>query len=203
MTWSFFATALIVVLMPGPGVVYTLAVTLGQGLRAGLVAAAGCTLGILPHMAASILGLAAVLHASATAFQVVKLAGVAFLLWMAAQVWRGAGTLSVEGRDAHATAWRLVRDGIALNLLNPKLSIFFLAFLPQSVTAGGRDAAWHMTGLAIAFMALTFAAFALYALFAAFLRDRVLSRPAAMAWLRGGFATAFAALALRLAFMER
>lgn len=69
MTWSFLATALVVVLMPGTGVVYTLAVSLGQGLRAGLVAAFGCTLGIVPHMAASILGLAALLHASAVAFQ--------------------------------------------------------------------------------------------------------------------------------------
>lgn len=202
MTWSFLATALIVVLMPGTGVVYTLAVSLGQGLRAGLVAAAGCTLGILPHMAASILGLAALLHASAVAFQVLKLAGVAFLLWMAWQVWRGTGALSVERQATHRRMSRLLRDGVALNLLNPKLSVFFLAFLPQFVPADAPDAAWRMTGLALVFMVLTFAAFALYAVFAATLRDRVLSRPGAMAWLRGGFAVSFAALGLRLASIE-
>lgn len=203
MSWSFLATALVVVLMPGTGVVYTLAVSLGQGLRAGLVAAAGCTLGIVPHMTASILGLATLLHASASAFQIVKLAGVVFLLWMAWQVWRGSGTLSVEGRTVPLRPWRLVRDGVALNLLNPKLSVFFLAFLPQFVPADSPDAALRMTGLAMVFMALTFAAFALYGAFAAALRDRVLSRPAAMVWLRRGFAVSFAALGLRLALTGR
>ncbi|WP_116086711.1 LysE family translocator [Tropicimonas sp. IMCC34011] len=203
MTWSFLATALVVVLMPGTGVVYTLAVSLGQGLRAGLVAAFGCTLGILPHMGASILGLAALLHASAMAFQAVKLAGVAYLLWMAWQVWRGTGALAVEGRAERFPAWRLIRDGVALNLLNPKLSVFFLAFLPQFVPADAPDASLRMAGLALAFMALTFAAFALYGAFAAALRDRVLSRPGAMACLRGGFAASFAALGLRLALADR
>lgn len=203
MTWSFLATALGVVLMPGTGVVYTLAVSLGQGLRAGLVAAFGCTLGIVPHMAASILGLAALLHASAVAFQAVKVAGVAYLIWMAWQVWRGTGKLSVEGRAERPPAWRLIRDGVALNLLNPKLSIFFLAFLPQFVPAGAPDATIRMAGLALAFMALTFAAFALYGAFAAALRDRVLSRPGAMTWLRRGFSASFAALGLRLALADR
>lgn len=201
MTWSFLLTALVVVLMPGTGVVYTLAVSLGQGLRAGLIAAAGCTLGIVPHMAASILGLAALLHASTTAFQILKIGGVAFLLWMAWQVWRGTGALSVEGRDTALPAGRLIRDGVALNLLNPKLSVFFLAFLPQFVPAEAPDATLRMAGLALAFMALTFAAFAIYGAFAAALRDRVLTRPGAMAWLRAGFAASFAALGLRLAFM--
>lgn len=203
MTWSFLATALVVVLMPGTGVVYTLAVSLGQGLRAGLVAAFGCTLGIVPHMAASILGLAALLHASAMAFQAVKLAGVAYLLWMAWQVWRGTGALSVEGRSERLPAWRLIRDGVVLNLLNPKLSVFFLAFLPQFVPADAPDAGLRMVGLALAFMALTFAAFALYGAFAAALRNRVLSRPGAMAWLRGSFAASFAALGLRLALTDQ
>jgi threonine/homoserine/homoserine lactone efflux protein len=203
MTWSFLATALVVVLMPGTGVVYTLAVSLGQGLRAGLVAAFGCTLGIVPHMAASILGLAALLHASAVAFQVVKIAGVAYLLWMAWQVWRGTGALSVEGRAERLPAWRLIRDGVALNLLNPKLSVFFLAFLPQFVPTEAPDAAMRMAGLASVFMVLTFAAFAIYGAFAAALRDSVLSRPGAMAWLRGGFAASFAALGLRLALADR
>jgi threonine/homoserine/homoserine lactone efflux protein len=203
MSWTFLATALVVVLMPGPGVVYTLAVSLGQGLRAGLVAALGCTLGIVPHMAASILGLAALLHASALAFQTVKIAGVAYLLWMAWTVWRGSGALAVEGRTEPVPARRLIRDGILLNLLNPKLSVFFLAFLPQFVPAHAPDAAARMTGLALVFMALTFAGFALYGAFAALLRDRILARPRAMAWLRGGFAASFAALGLRLAFTGR
>ena len=203
MTWSFLATALVVALMPGTGVVYTLAVSLGQGLRAGLVAAFGCTLGIVPHMAASILGLAALLHASAVAFQAVKIAGVLYLMWMSWQIWRGTGALSVEGRADPAPAWQLIRDGVALNLLNPKLSVFFLAFLPQFVPVGAPDAGLRMMSLSLAFMTLTFAAFALYGAFAAALRDRVLSRPGAMAWLRGGFAASFAALGLHLALADR
>jgi threonine/homoserine/homoserine lactone efflux protein len=203
MSWEFLLTALVVVLMPGTGVVYTLAVAIGQGLRASLVAALGCTLGIVPHMAASIFGLAALLHASAVAFQIVKAAGVAYLLWMAWSVWRGRGALTVEGRSSSLPAGRLIRDGVLLNLLNPKLSVFFLAFLPQFVPAGTQDAALRMTGLSLLFMAMTFAAFALYGTFASALRDRVLSRPRAMAWLRGTFAASFALLGLRLALAGR
>lgn len=199
MSWEFLATATVVVLMPGTGVVYTLAVAIGLGLRAGLVAALGCTLGIVPHMAASILGLSALLHASAVAFQVVKMAGVAYLLWMAWSVWRGRGALTVEGRTARVSAAKLIRDGILLNLLNPKLSVFFLAFLPQFVPADADDVALRMLGLALIFMAMTFAAFALYGAFAAALRRQVLSRPRAMAWMRGIFAASFALLAIRLA----
>ena len=92
---------------------------------------------------------------------------------------------------------------MTLNLLNPKLSVFFLAFLPQFVPADAPDAPLRMAGLALAFMALTFAAFALHGSFAAALRDRVLSRPGAMTWLRGGFAASFAMLGLRLALADR
>lgn len=188
MSWEFLATALVVVLIPGTGVVYTLAVAIGQGLRPSFIAAIGCTLGIVPHMAASILGLAALLHASAIAFQAVKVAGVAYLLWMAWSVWRGNGALTVEGRDARVSAAKLIRVGIMLNLLNPKLSMFFLAFLPQFIPM---DATFRMTRLALVFMGMTFAAFAIYGAFAASLRDRILSKPKAMLWLRGTFAASF------------
>ena len=203
MSWEFLVTSLVVVFMPGTGVVYTLAVSIGQGFRAGLVAALGCTLGIVPHMVASILGLAAVLHASALLFQLVKVAGVVYLLWMAWNAWRGTGTLAIAPRteDVHFT--RRIRDGIILNLLNPKLSVFFLAFLPQFVRADAPDLTLRMVTLALIFMVLTFAAFALYAAFAASLRDRILADSAAMAWLRGIFAAAFAGLGLRLALASQ
>ena len=203
MSWEFLVTAIVVVLMPGTGVVYTLAVAIGQGLRPSLFAALGCTLGIVPHMVASILGLAAVLHASAVAFQLVKLAGVAYLLWMAWNMWRGRGALTIEGRSNWAPVLKLIRDGVALNLLNPKLSVFFLAFLPQFVPVDAPDAAHRMLALALVFMAMTFAAFALYGIFAALIRDRVLSKPQAMAWLRRTFAGSFALLGLKLAFASR
>ncbi len=192
MSWEFLVTSLVVVCMPGTGVVYTSAVSIGQGFRAGLVAALGCTLGIVPHMVASILSLAAVLHASALLFQLVKVAGVVYLLWMAWNAWRGTGTLAIAPRTEDIRYTRRIRDGIILNLLNPKLSVFFLAFLPQFVRADAPDVTLRMVTLALIFMVLTFAAFALYAAFAASLRDRILADSAAMAWLRGIFAAAFA-----------
>ena len=203
MSWEFLATAAIVCIMPGTGVVYTLAVSLGRGLRAGLIAAFGCTLGILPHLVASILGLAALLHASAVAFNALKLAGVLYLLWMAWSVWRGAGALSVRERSEPVAPLRLIRDGVLLNLLNPKLSVFFLAFLPQFVPAEADDATLRMIWLAGVFMAMTFAIFALYGAFAGAVRQRILARPAAMRWMRLTFAGSFTLLGLRLAMAER
>ncbi len=203
MTWEFLVTAFIVVLMPGTGVLFTLAVGLGQGRRGAAIAACGCALGIVPHMAASILGLAALLHASALAFQVVKIAGVAFLLWMAWSVWRSGGLLSPGGQREQSEWGKLIRDGILLNLLNPKLSIFFLAFLPQFVPAGAEHATWHMVGLGLVFMGMSLAVFILYGTFAALARDYLLGRPGVMPWLRGSFAAAFALLGLRLALSSR
>ena len=199
MTPEFWITSLVVVLIPGTGVVYTLAVALGGGFRASVVAAFGCTLGIVPHLAASILGLAALLHASAVLFQAVKWAGVLYLLWMAWGALRGGGALAVEGRGEALPAWRIVRDGIALNVLNPKLSIFFLAFLPQFVDPGAAHPTLTLVLLAAIFMAMTFAVFVLYGACAAAARDYVVTRPAVMRWLSRSFAAAFAALGLRLA----
>lgn len=199
---QFLATALVVVLIPGTGVLYTLAVGLGRGRRAALWAAAGCTLGIVPHLAAAALGLAAVLHASALLFQAVKLAGVAYLLWLAWGALREGGALKV-GREARPEpGHRTARRGVLLNVLNPKLSLFFLALLPPFLSGRPEAATAEMLTLGAVFMALTFAVFALYGAFAAAARDAVLSSERAMRWLSRAFAAAFAALAGRLA-LER
>ena len=97
---QFLLTALVVVLAPGTGVVYTLALALGQGRRAAVYAALGCTFGIVPHLAAAVLGLAAVLHTSALLFQVVKFAGVAYLMYLAWQALRSGGALRIDGQNA-------------------------------------------------------------------------------------------------------
>ena len=203
MTTTFLLTSLIVVLLPGTGVVYTLAVGLGRGFAASVVAAFGCTLGIVPHLVASIVGLAALLHTSAVAFQVIKYLGVLYLFYMAWQVLHSGGSLDVEPRRRVASPFRLIRDGIALNVLNPKLSIFFLAFLPQFVPTNATAPALHFALLASVFMAMTFAVFVGYGAAAAAARDYVISRPAVMAWVRRTFAGAFGLLGLRLAFAER
>ena len=203
MTLSFLLTSLIVVASPGTGVLYTLAVALSQGARASVAAAFGCTLGILPHMLAAMLGLAAILHTSALAFAVLKWCGVAYLLYMAWQALRETGALAVDTSQAPRSPRRVIVTAVLINILNPKLSIFFLAFLPQFIAVDESHPLARMLELSGAFMAMTFGVFALYGLFAAAVRDRIITRPWVMAWLRRGFAAGFAALGLKLAFAER
>ncbi|MGC2778326.1 MAG: LysE family translocator [Bradyrhizobium sp.] len=203
MSAAFLLTSLIVVASPGTGVLYTLAVALTRGSRMSVAAAFGCTLGIIPAMLAAIVGLAAVLHTSALAFAALKYCGVAYLLYMAWQTLGERGALSVEGRTDARSAGRVVLTGFLINILNPKLSIFFLAFLPQFIATDQAHPLAAMLELSGTFMAMTFAVFVLYGLFAAAVRDRVVSRPRVMAWLRRSFAAGFALLGARLAFTER
>jgi threonine/homoserine/homoserine lactone efflux protein len=198
MSLEFLVTSLIVIALPGTGVLYTLAFGLSRGWRASLAAAFGCTLGILPHMGASVAGLAALLHASALAFEIVRYLGVAYLFWMAWSVLRDKGALEVSESAPTRGPWRIVVDGFLVNVLNPKLSLFFLAFLPQFVPASG-NATLAMLALGFVFMGLTFLVFALYGAFAAAARRHVVGRPRVLTWLRRGFAGAFALLGLRLA----
>src|SRR5438477_5877048 len=203
MTLSFLLTSLIVVASPGTGVLYTLAAALTKGSRASVAAAFGCTLGIVPHMSAAMLGLAAVLHTSALAFSTLKWLGVIYLLYMAWQALRERGALAIEPRLDARSSRKVIVTGFLINILNPKLSIFFLAFLPQFIAADEAGPLARMLELSAAFMAMTFAVFVVYGLFAAGVRDRVISRPRVMAWLRRSFAAGFAALGARLAFAER
>jgi threonine/homoserine/homoserine lactone efflux protein len=199
---EFLLTTLIVVATPGTGVLYTLAAGLSRGARASVVAAVGCTLGIVPHMLAAITGLAAVLHTSALAFQVLKYGGVAYLLYMAWSTLRDKGALAVE-ETAERSARKVIVSGVLVNLLNPKLTIFFFAFLPQFVTPGGPPTSLHMLELSAVFMLVTFVVFALYGVFAAGVRSQVISRPEVLLWMRRCFGGAFVALAGRLALTDR
>lgn len=203
MSPEFLMTSLIIVAMPGAGVLYTLAAGLSRGSRASIIAAFGCTLGILPHVAAAILGVAAVLHASAVAFQTLKILGVVYLLSMAWGMLREQGALSLEPAADTRPARQVIGSAILVNTLNPKLSIFFLAFLPQFVSAGAPDAVTRMAGLSAVFMGMTFVVFVGYGLCAAAMRAHLISRPRVMTWLRRAFASAFVALGARLALSER
>jgi threonine/homoserine/homoserine lactone efflux protein len=200
---EFLLTTLIVVATPGTGVLYTLAAGLSRGGRASVVAAFGCTLGIVPHMVAAITGLAALLHTSAVAFQVLKYLGVAYLLYMALSTLRDTGTLAVDEQSAPVPARKVIVSGVLINILNPKLTIFFFAFLPQFVSAGEAHATLRMLELSAVFMLVTFAVFAVYGVFAAAVRSHVISRPRVMTWLRRAFGGAFVALAGRLALTDR
>nr|WP_321458504.1 LysE family translocator [uncultured Cohaesibacter sp.] len=207
MSVEFLITSFFIVIMPGTGMIYTLMVTLRRGLRMGLLAALGGTLSIISHITAAVLGLAALLHASAMAFQMVKFAGVAYLLFMAYKMMRDKEHFDAEhlaaGPAQKRTAYGVVRDGILLNLLNPKLSIFFLAFLPQFIDPKAASPVLDMIELGAVFMVMTFAVFALVSFAAASVRDKLLSRPAVMAWLKRGFAATFVALGAKLALTQR
>jgi threonine/homoserine/homoserine lactone efflux protein len=204
MNTEFLITSLIVVASPGTGALVTLAAGLSRGARASVLAALGCTIGIVPHMVAAITGLAALLHASALAFDVIKIAGVGYLLYMAWATLQADGPLQIEAvPTAERTDLQVIWHAIGVNLLNPKLSIFFLAYLPQFVDAGAPSPALAMLGLSGVFMAMTFVVFVGYGVFAARLRDRVLSRPGVLAWLRRGFCAAFVGLGVKLAIAQR
>ena len=203
MTAGFLLTSLIVIVSPGTGVLYTLGAGLSRGFRASVVAAFGCTLGIVPHMAAAILGLAALLHASGVAFEAFKFAGVGYLLYLAWSALKEHGSLRVESGIAPRSALRVTTTAILINLLNPKLSIFFFAFLPQFVAHDEAHPLMHMLGLSGVFMALTFVVFVGYGLFAAAVRDHIISRPRVMTWMRRSFAAAFVALGIKLALAAR
>lgn len=199
---QFLLTSFVVVLAPGTGVIYTLAIGLGQGRAAAVAAAFGCTFGIVPHLMAAILGLAAILHTSAVLFTLVKFAGVAYLLWLAWQSLSATGALSIGEKRSTDPWWRIARRGALINILNPKLSIFFLALLPPFLSGNAATATAEMTLLGGVFMAMTFGVFIVYGAFAATARDRLLSSARAMRWLNRSFAAIFAALAGRLA-LER
>jgi threonine/homoserine/homoserine lactone efflux protein len=200
---DFLVTSLIVVVSPGTGVLYTLAAGLSRGSRASVVAAFGCTLGIVPHMAAAIMGLAALLHTSALAFQTLKYLGVAYLLYMAWNTLRERGTLRVETQVGTRSTFQVIVSAILINILNPKLSIFFFAFLPQFVRADEPHPLPRMLELSGVFMVLTFAVFVVYGLFAAAVRSHVISRPRVLTWMRRAFAGAFVALGAKLALADR
>jgi threonine/homoserine/homoserine lactone efflux protein len=201
---EFVLTSLVVVLVPGTGVIYTVSTALLRGRRAGIFASLGCTLGILPHLAATILGLAAVLHASALAFQVMKFAGAFYLLYMAVVTWRDCTAFAVDADRAGAatSGGAQVLNAFVLNILNPKLTIFFLAYLPQFVDAAADRPLAQLLTLSALFMAMTFAVFVVYGLVAHALRRHVMGSARVQQGLRRGFSAAFAALGARLALSE-
>ena len=198
MSTEFWLTTLVIVATPGTGVLYTLAAGLARGARASVVAAAGCTLGIVPHVLAAITGLAALMHTSALAFSILKYLGVAYLLYMAWSTLRDTDALRVE-EGAPVGAGKVIASGVLINLLNPKLTIFFFAFLPQFVPADATNASLLMLQLSALFMAVTFAVFAGYGLLAAALRGQLVVRPRVLGWVRRAFGGAFVALAGRRA----
>ncbi len=200
---EFLITSLIVVLIPGTGVVYTVSTGLVQGRKASVFAALGCTAGIIPHLLATVLGLAAVMHTSALAFQALKYAGVAYLFYVAYATWRDKSAFTVDENLSRSTASGLIVKAFLLNILNPKLTIFFLAFLPQFVQSTATEPLIQLLLLSAVFMAMTFIVFVIYGFLAHVFRKTVIESQRVQFWLRRGFAATFAGLGASLAFTEK
>ncbi len=198
LTPDFIITSLIVVLMPGTGVIYTLSNGLFRGWRASIAAAAGCTAGILPHLSASILGLSAILHMSSVIFQCLKVAGTAYLLFLAWSMWRDTDPLTFDSPSDHNGWLHIAVRGFLINILNPKLSIFFLAFLPLFVSPTAVSPTRQLVALSAVFMAMTLLIFILYGLGANGIRRYVVQSPKAIAGIQRLFAAAFAMFGLKL-----
>jgi threonine/homoserine/homoserine lactone efflux protein len=202
-TTEFLITSLFVVLIPGTGVVFTVSTGLLRGRRASTVAALGCTAGIVPHLLATVIGLSALMHTSAVAFQVLKYAGVVYLFYLAFVTWKDKSAFALDGAASSGSSRNLIVKAILLNILNPKLTIFFLAFLPQFVEPGASSSLAQLLMLSSVFMAMTFAVFVLYGLLAHAFRTAVIESPRVQSWMRRGFATAFAGLGAQLALSEK
>jgi len=200
---SFLATALVVALIPGTGVLYTISVSLTRKAGAGVAAAIGCTLGIVPHIAACALGLSALMNAGARAFMAIRYLGAAYLLYLAWKTWVTAGAIAADESGRGDSYLQIAAKGIALNLLNPKLTLFFFAFIPQFARPDSAHFGADMAAVSAAFMAVTLFVFVAYGALARFASGYLLGAKDAMKTVERGFALAFAALAAKLAFGEK
>jgi threonine/homoserine/homoserine lactone efflux protein len=202
MNSEFLLASLILVLIPGTGVVYTITTGLTLRWRASLAAAVGCTLGIVPHILASILGLSALLNMSAQVFSLLKWAGALYLLYLAWNMWREAGALEIDQKNSETSPTKIILKAIAINLLNPKLTIFFFAFLPLFVSKDAASPTWEMILLSAVFMAITFIVFALYGILASGISSYLTGSSKAVRRLQQTFAVILAGFAVKLAFSE-
>lgn len=200
---EYLITSFVVVIMPGTGVIYTVAAGLARGAGASLAAAIGCTLGIVPHMTAAITGLAALLHTSAVLFQALKWVGIFYLFFLAWRILRDNGPIKFDSKADQMSYQKVAITGFLINILNPKLSIFFLAFLPQFAPPAASSPVRHMLVLSVVFMAMTFVIFICYGGFASKVRDQIEQTPAFLVWMKRGFAAAIISLGIRLAFENR
>ena len=200
---EFFLTSLIIILIPGTGVIYTISTGIFLGKRASIAAALGCTAGILPHLAASILGLSAIMHMSSLAFQIIKYAGVLYLLYLACCMWRETGSLQITAKSTTNKTHQVALKAFLVNILNPKLSIFFLAFLPPFISSSTSSPLLQLVFMGILFMLMTFIIFVLYGLSAHSVRRYIIDSPRNSRYLQRSFAALFAAFGIKLALTQQ
>ena len=200
---EFLLTSLVVVLVPGTGVIYTVSTGIVHRWRASIAASIGCTAGILPHLSASILGLSAILHMSARIFQWIKIAGALYLLYLAWSMWRDTGALSFDTSAQKTSNSQIALKGFLINILNPKLTLFFFAFLPQFITSDATSTTNQMIVLGAVFMVMTLVIFILYGIFASVISTYLVNSPKSILWMQRSFSVVFAVLAVKLALSEQ
>lgn len=201
-TTEFLLTALVVVLVPGTGVIFTVSTSLARGRRAAIIASLGCTIGILPHLVAAVLGISAILHMSAVIFRLVRYTGAAYLFYLAYLMWKNTGSLKMDSPDADGQVLSIVGRAVLLNLLNPKLTLFFLAFLPQFIPLGTESPIASLVALGSVFMLMTFVVFVIYGLLAASVRRLIENSSNAMKWIQRSFSLALALFSIRLVLFD-
>ena len=200
---EFFITSLIVVLMPGAGSIYTISTGLFRGWRSSIVAAFGCTAGIIPHLLFSILVLSSVYEYSTATFQVIKYIGAVYLLYLAYSMWRESGVSEfLENFDQKKDKLKIILNAIFINLFNPKLSIFFLAFLPLFVSLESEFPVGQFIFLSIIFMLMTLIVFIIYGLFAHNVSKYFRKSGVQYIWTQRAFAIIFVILGAKLLIME-
>ena len=167
---GFIAASLVVLLIPGPGVVYVVTTSVSQGCRAGLASVLGLSAGVLVHVAAATVGLSAILLTSATAFSIVKILGAGYLIYLGIRtLFAGRLTLGIEGSTS-VSFYRLCTDGVVVSVFNPKIAVFFLAFLPQFVEPSRGSIPQQVFLLGIVYVGLALITDGAYAILASSLR---------------------------------
>ena len=173
---AFVIAALIVLVIPGPGVLYVITRSLLQGRQAGLVSVLGLSAGALVHVAAATLGLSAILLVSSSAFTLVKWLGAAYLVYLGLRLLFARHPVEAEDELREQSRRRLFFDGVMVSILNPKIAVFFLAFLPQFVTLDGIAIPLQLMLLGLLYVALAVLTDGSYALLASYLRRMISAR---------------------------
>jgi threonine/homoserine/homoserine lactone efflux protein len=174
----FVAASALLAIAPGPDIVYVLTRGIAQGRRAGIAAALGFASGCIFHTLLAAVGIAALIRSSELAFDLVRYAGAAYLAWIGIQALRHRSAFSIEGAgDAKALA-TIYRQSVIGNMLNPKVTLFFLAFLPQFVNAAAGHVGWQMALLGVVFMGVTIVVFGAVAIFSGWIGAWIRRKPA-------------------------
>lgn len=202
-SFDFIVTSLIVVLLPGTGVLYTISNGLFKGKVASLWAATGCTLGIVPHLLMSIFGLSMIIHQSALAFQTIKYMGVIYLFYLAWNMWNSTGAIAFKSEKKEEKGFQILIKAILINILNPKLTIFFLSFLPQFVPSTSSNASVSMLLLSSIFMIITLIVFVIYGVFASKAKSYLTKSVSVVKYTQKSFALFFAFMGIKLALSEK